>query len=157
MIHCLVNRLDQNSMAIFSKNRKFFLIYNQISVSRRKISKFSNKSSILSLAQRGNYLNLEKIGQILKNERSKQYSCQIIATQIRYQSQQTNTNNNESIKKKPFLRTSILYSLSIIMGGLLGILTGYWLMSDESQIENDNESVRSKNVYESTKVVSSYC
>ncbi len=125
-------------MAVFSKYR------NILSLSKTA-SKYSTKS-----IQRG-HLRLET-NAFKKNEHSRKYFNKILVTQIR--SQQTNANNNEELTRKPLIKTSFLYSLSVAMGGIFGILTGYWLMTDESQIENDNESIRATNVYESTRVVS---
>ncbi len=125
-------------MAVFSKYR------NILSFSKTA-SKYSTKS-----IQRG-HLRLET-NAFKKNEHSRKYFNKILVTQIR--SQQTNANNNEELARKPLIKTSFLYSLSVAMGGIFGILTGYWLMTDESQIENDNESIRATKVYESTRVVS---
>jgi len=125
-------------MAGFSKYR------NILSFSKTA-SKYSTKS-----IQRG-HLRPET-NAFKKNEHSRKYFNKILVTQIR--SQQTNANNNEELARKPLIKTSFLYSLSVAMGGIFGILTGYWLMTDESQIENDNESIRATNVYESTRVVS---
>ena len=130
-------------MAVFSKYR------NILSISKTA-SKYSTKSTRLASIQRG-HLKLEK-NAFKKNEHSRKYFSKILVTQIR--SQQTNANNNEELTQKPLIKTSFLYSLSVAMGGIFGVLTGYWLMTDESQIENDNESIRATNVYESTKVVS---
>ena len=132
-------------MTVLSKNRSFLFIFNQINNSSRNFSKCNLKSTSRSLIL--DRLNI--LGQ--RNERAKN---QIIATKIRFQSQQANTTSNQELKKRPFLKTSLLYSVSVVLGGLFGVVTGYWLMRDESQIENDNESVRVKNVYESTKDVS---
>ena len=123
-------------MAVFSKYRN--------------ILSFSKTASKYSTIQRG-HLRLET-NAFKKNEHSRKYFNKILVTQIR--SQQTNANNNEELARKPLIKTSFLYSLSVAMGGIFGILTGYWLMTDESQIENDNESIRATNVYESTRVVS---
>jgi hypothetical protein len=133
-------------MTVLSKSRNFLFIFNQKNISSRNFSECYLKSTSRNL-------NLDRfniLGQ--KNERAKN---QILATKIRFQSQQANATSNQELKK-PFLKTSFLYSLSVVLGGLFGVVTGYWLMRDESQIENDNESVRVKNVYESTKDVSFY-
>lgn len=132
-------------MTVLSKNRNFLSIFNQINISSRKFSKCNLKST-------SRYLNLDRLNILGQtNERAKNL---ILTTKIRFQSQQANTTSNQELKKKPFLKTSLLYSVSVVMGGLFGVLTGYWLMRDESQTENDNESIRVKNVYESTKYVS---
>ena len=132
-------------MTVLSKNRNFLSVFNQINISSRKFSKCNLKST-------SRYLNLDRLNILGQtNERAKNL---ILTTKIRFQSQQANTTSNQELKKKPFLKTSLLYSVSVVMGGLFGVLTGYWLMRDESQTENDNESIRVKNVYESTKYVS---
>lgn len=132
-------------MTVLSKNRNFLSIFNQINISSRKFSKCNLKST-------SRYLNLDRLNILGQtNERAKNL---ILTTKIRFQSQQANTTSNQELRKKPFLKTSLLYSVSVVMGGLFGVLTGYWLMRDESQTENDNESIRVKNVYESTKYVS---
>ena len=135
-------------MAIFSKNRSILLIYKKINihVNNKHLTNFSKRRLSSLKAHDSNFSRL-------KNESYTKQTNKIICTQIRYQSQQE-TNSNEETKRQPFLKTGVLYSLSIVLGGMIGVITGYWLTNDHSQTENINESVRPQHVYESTKSVS---
>ena len=148
-------------MAIYSKNRTFLFIYNQIGASLKVKTSVTHHNSLNTLicipkSSIGYATLARSVKRIsLKNAYPTKYPSEI-TNQLRYQSSQSAGNENAGEKKQGFFKTSILYSFSVVLGGIFGVITGYWLMSDESQLDDANESTRSftPTAYESTKSVS---
>ena len=117
---------------------KNFLSICKLTTRTAHLSTSSNKTRILTLTNDTKKFKL------------------ILTTQHRHQTQDQSKANVNIPAKSGFLSTSVKYMIAALIGSGVGLVTGYWLMSDESQLDDSNESTRSllNDVFEPTKFVS---
>jgi hypothetical protein len=70
----------------------------------------------------------------------------------RFNSENTNKNVNLNNVELLSLKTAVKYGLFVLVGVVGGVVTGYWLMLDQSKIGYDNETKRTIK-YEANKLV----